>query len=85
MRKVGKAYIGVEEICELTGYSVGRGAGIIQELNRELAKAGFMVIPGQVPRTVFMSRFGLTPEAVDNTIKSVIRKQKAAEKGDKKK
>ena len=50
-------FITVAEIREVLEISESKAYRIIRTLNEELAKKGFMVIPGRISRQYFNERF----------------------------
>lgn len=49
-------FINVEDVKEALGVSNTKAYQVIKELNNELAKKGYMVVPGRVSRKYFMEK-----------------------------
>lgn len=52
-----KRFLTATDISEITGASKSYGYTLIKQLNNELEKKGFLVIPGKVISTYFYERF----------------------------
>lgn len=52
-----KLYITAKELAEMLGISVGLAYKIIRELNKELAKDGYIVIAGKCPRRYIENKY----------------------------
>lgn len=57
MKKEERLYLNAAEIAEILGISLGSAYRIIRQLNVELAKDGFIVIAGKLPRRYFEKRW----------------------------
>ncbi len=49
--------IGVEDVKKILGVGENRAYSIIRQLNKELAKKGFLTIRGKIPRKYLEERF----------------------------
>ena len=54
---INSTFIGVKEVCEIFEVSSSKAYSIIHDLNEELAKKGYMTVPGRVSRQYFNERF----------------------------
>lgn len=52
-----KLFITAQEMSELLGISVGHAYKLIREMNKELEKAGYLIISGKVPKGYFEKRW----------------------------
>lgn len=50
-------YYSAEDVKEMLGISRGHAYKIVKKLNEELAKQGFIVIAGRVPKKFFVEHF----------------------------
>lgn len=57
MTTQNKIYITAPEMANMLGVSVGYAYKIIRSLNKELAKDGYIVIAGKVPKGYFQKRW----------------------------
>lgn len=57
MKKENKIYITAAELAEMLDVSLGHAYKIIRRLNQELAKDGYIVIAGKVPKRYFEKRW----------------------------
>ena len=58
-----KIFITAQEMSTMLGISLGHAYKLIRGLNKELQKAGFLVIAGKVPKRYFEKRwFGIEAE-----------------------
>lgn len=64
---MGKIYFTAQEVAELLGVSRGQSYKIIQRLNSELDKKGFITVAGKVPKKYFAERYygGVEEKEVD--------------------
>jgi hypothetical protein len=52
-----KIYYDASEIAELLGVSVGKAYSILRDMNGELKKKGYLVIPGKIPTAFFREKW----------------------------
>ena len=57
MKKEDKIFVTCDELAEQLGVSKSTSYRIIRNLNRELAKEGWIVIPGRVSREFLKKRY----------------------------
>lgn len=57
MTTENKIFITAPEMTELLGVSLGHAYKMIREMNKELEKAGYLVIAGKVPKGYFEKRW----------------------------
>ena len=59
------AFIGATELAEILGISRAQSYKIIQKLNEQLEKDGYMTLTGKVSRVYFMEKFyGISAQEV---------------------
>ena len=52
-----KLYYTAAEVAEMVGVGRTSAYGIIKKLNQELAKAGYLVVDGKLPKEYFDTRY----------------------------
>jgi len=57
MKKEAKLYVTAQELSELLGVSLGHSYKLIRQLNKELAKEGYIVIAGKLPARYLDKRY----------------------------
>lgn len=57
MTTENKIFITAPEMTELLGVSLGLAYKMIREMNKELEKAGYLVIAGKFPKGYFEKRW----------------------------
>ena len=57
MTNENKLFITAPEMAELLGVSTGHAYKMIRAMNKELAKSGYLVIAGKVPKGYFEKRW----------------------------
>lgn len=55
--EITKVYFTADEVAEILGISKGHSYKLIQKLNQELAKKGYLVIAGKIPVRYFKERY----------------------------
>lgn len=51
------AFYQVEDVMEMLGVSKSKAYKIIQGLNKELSKKGYIIVAGKVPKKFFCEKF----------------------------
>ena len=62
---VTKYMMTAEDIAATLGISKGHAYKIIRQLNEELAKAGFIVVAGKVPKAYWEKKFYCFPQGTN--------------------
>lgn len=57
MNQENKIYISAHELAEMLNVSVSHAYKMVRQMNRELEKEGYLVIPGKVPTRYFEKRW----------------------------
>lgn len=59
---MGKIYIKIEDLANITGYSYGKAGNIIRALNRELREKGCITFRGKISKEYLEKRLSITIE-----------------------
>ena len=62
---VTKYMMTAEDIAATLGISKGHAYKIIRQLNEELAKEGFIVVAGKVPKAYWEKKFYCFPQGIN--------------------
>lgn len=57
-------FYNITDVMKILGVGRSKGYQIIYQLNRELAKKGYLVVPGKVPKHYLISRYFIDTEDV---------------------
>lgn len=61
------AFYHVEDVVALLGVSRSKAYKIIQDLNKELKKKGYITVAGKVPKKYFLEKFYCDPADIVHT------------------
>ncbi|XWX62826.1 transcriptional regulator [Desulfitobacterium sp. AusDCA] len=61
------AFYQVNDVMDLLGVSKSKAYKIIQDLNKELKKKGYITVAGKVPKKYFLEKFYCDPADIVHT------------------
>ncbi len=69
MEKMEKLFLSAEEVAEIMDISTAYAYKVVQRMNKELAKRGFITMQGRVDRKFFFDQFYGTADTASKEVK----------------